>query len=227
MPRDIAYKYGIGKISYYAQDGITDANGYYENLIIGGSETVFVPDNSGPRIDLFMNDTLFKFGGITDQNPILLAYVTDEHGINTVGNGIGHDIVAVLDENTEKSIVLNDYYEADLNSYQSGVIRYPYSGLEEGLHNLTVKVWDIYNNSAEAYTEFYVMGNEKLVLENLINYPNPFIDQTSFVFNYNQPGNEIEVQIQIFSVMGQLIKTIRERLTTDGFKAGPIIWMVS
>ncbi|MHC1708585.1 MAG: type IX secretion system sortase PorU [Bacteroidales bacterium] len=224
VPRDIAYKYGIGKISYYAQNGFTDANGFYENLIIGGSETVFEPDNSGPAIELFMNDTLFRYGGITDQNPVLLAFVSDEHGINTMGNGIGHDIVAVLDEDTEKSIVLNDYYEADLDSYQSGVVRYPFFNLTEGLHNLRVKIWDIYNNSSEAYTEFYVIGNERLVLENLLNYPNPFIDHTSFIFNYNQPGSTLDVEIQIFSVMGQLIKTIKEQMTTDGFKVGPIRW---
>jgi hypothetical protein len=224
VPRDIAYKYGFGKISYYAQNGVTDANGYYENLIIGGSESSFEADNEGPAVELFMNDTNFRFGGITDQNPILLAFVSDLHGINTMGNGIGHDIVAVLDEKTEESIALNDYYEADLDSYQSGVIRYPFLNLTEGLHNLRLKVWDIYNNSSEAYTEFLVVGDERLVMENLSNYPNPFIDQTSFVFNYNRPGDELEVEIQIFSVMGQLIKTIHEHLTTDGFKVGPITW---
>jgi hypothetical protein len=29
----------------------------------------------------------------------LLAYVSDDYGINTTGNGIGHDISATLDGN--------------------------------------------------------------------------------------------------------------------------------
>ncbi|HRY31841.1 MAG TPA: type IX secretion system sortase PorU [Bacteroidales bacterium] len=224
VPRDIAYKYGFGKISYYAQNGITDANGHFDHFLIGGSETNFEADNEGPGIRLYMNDTTFVFGGMTDQNPILLAYLTDFHGINTVGNGIGHDIVAVLDEETDKSIVLNDYYEASLDSYQSGVVRYPFSGLKEGLHTLRLKAWDIYNNSSEAYTEFIVMENDRLVIENLVNYPNPFIDHTCFVFNHNQPGTELEVEIQVYSVTGSLVRVLKTRLLTDGFKAGPILW---
>jgi hypothetical protein len=46
----------------------------------------------GPVIDLFMNDTDFTFGGLTDENPRMLALIFDESGINTVGTGIGHDI---------------------------------------------------------------------------------------------------------------------------------------
>ncbi|MCX6271308.1 MAG: type IX secretion system sortase PorU [Bacteroidetes bacterium] len=224
VPRDIAYKYGFGKISYYAQNGLTDANGYYENLVIGGSENNFLPDNEGPSVRLYMNDTNFIFGGMTDQSPILLGFVTDKNGINTVGNGIGHDIVAVLDDNTGKSLVLNDYYESDLDSYQSGTVRFPFSGLSNGLHNLRLKVWDIYNNSAEAYTEFMVVENGQMALDNLLNYPNPFKDHTQFVFNHNQPGTELKVEIRIYSVTGALMVTLNTVIMTDGYKAGPIYW---
>ncbi len=224
VPRDIAYKFGAGKISYYAQNGVTDAHGSYENIIIGGSETNFEEDITGPDIQVFMNDTNFRFGGLTDQNPVLLCYVSDIHGINMVGNGIGHDIVAVLDEDTENSLVLNDYYESDLDSYQSGRIQYPFFDLSEGLHTLRVKVWDVYNNSSEAYTEFEVISNGSMYIDNLMNYPNPFIDQTSFVFNHNQPGTNLEVEIQIFSMLGEQVKTLKYDLFTEGYKAGPIRW---
>jgi len=173
VPKDIAYKYGKGRISYYAQDGVTDANGVFQDFIIGGSETTYDNDYNGPAIALYMNDTSFQIGGLTDENPILLARIVDSSGVNTTGNGIGHDIVAVLDENTDQSVILNDFYEADLNSYQSGNVRYPYSGLSDGLHTLRIKIWDIFNNSAEAYTEFVVASSGKLVLESILNFPNP------------------------------------------------------
>ncbi len=226
VPRDIAYKYGKGKISYYAENGETDANGVFEDFIIGGSESNIniIPDSLNPTIDLFMNDSLFEFGGITDENPIILAYINDFSGINTTGNGIGHDIVAVVDGETEKSMVLNDFYEADLNSYQRGSVRYPLFSLTNGLHNLRVKVWDVYNNSSEAYTEFLVVNSGALVLENLLNFPNPFRDQTSFSFQHNHPCCELNVEIKIFNMSGQLVKTINQVVSTDGYNGGPIMW---
>jgi hypothetical protein len=171
-----------------------------------------------------MNDTNFVMGGITDENPVLLAFVHDSNGINTVGNGIGHDIVAILDGNTNQSIVLNDFYESDLDSYRSGVVRYPFFNLEKGLHTLEIKVWDVYNNSSSAYTEFIVESSEELVLNHLFNYPNPFRDYTSFIFEHNQPGKSLEVEILIFSMNGRLVREIREEVHTSGYRTPPLSW---
>ncbi len=224
VPKDIAYQYGYGKISYYAENGVTDANGYFENIIIGGSSDNPVIDNSGPNIELFLNDEKFVFGGITDENPLLLSFVADSNGINTVGNGIGHDIIAILDENTEKSIVLNDYYEADLDSYKKGTIRYPFSELSEGTHTLKLKVWDVLNNSTETNTEFVVAESAELALSHVLNYPNPFTTRTLFYFEHNHPCCNLDVQIQIFTISGRLIKTINTIVQTNGFRAEPIHW---
>lgn len=224
VPKDISYKFGNGKISYYAQDGITDANGYDDDIIIGGFCENFEEDNIGPDIRLFMNDVNFKSGDITDENPILIAYVSDSSGINTVGTGIGHDIIAVLDNNTDKSEILNDYYQADIDSYKKGVIRFPYMNLSEGLHTINLKVWDIFNNSSQANIEFYVKNSDELCVNNLMNYPNPFRDNTSFVFNHNYPGNELDVQIRIFSVTGQLVKSIHKNIISEGYRTEPIFW---
>ena len=95
VPKDISYNYGQGKLSYYAENQIEDANGFYTDFYIGGTADNFEADEVGPEIELFMNDENFVFGGITDDSPILLANISDVHGINMVGNGIGHDIVAI------------------------------------------------------------------------------------------------------------------------------------
>lgn len=226
VPKDIAYNYDEGRISYYATDGTTDANGYYENsfFIIGGSDTTAALDNTGPEIQLYLNDTNFVSGGMTSENPLLLAYIEDTSGINTVGNGIGHDIVAVLDGNTSQSIVLNDYYEADLNSYQKGSIRYPLEELSDGIHLLNLKVWDIYNNSSETSIDFIVSPSAELALYHVLNYPNPFTTHTEFYFEHNQPCCDLDVQILIFTVSGKLVKTIDQNVLTEGFRAEPIAW---
>ena len=95
----------------------------------------------------------------------------DESGINTVGNGIGHDMLAIIDEESSNPIVLNDFYESNINSYKSGTINYPLSTLSEGKHSLTVKVWDVHNNSSEGVTEFVVLSSDNLTIFNWLNDP--------------------------------------------------------
>ena len=171
-----------------------------------------------------MNDTTFVFGGLTDQNPSLYARILDSSGVSTVGNGIGHDITAQLDNDNTKIYVLNDYYQADLNSYQSGKVIYPFTGLSEGHHSVTFKVWDVYNNSSEARLEFNVTSSTKLTLTHVLNYPNPFTTSTKFFFEHNKPCMPLVVQIQIYTISGKLIKTIRNDIQCDGYRSDNITW---
>jgi hypothetical protein len=155
---------------------------------------------------------------------MLLAYVSDESGINTVGSGIGHDIVAILDGNTDKPIILNEYYEAELDSYTSGTIRYPFTNLDPGLHTLRLKVWDVFNNSGEAYLEFFVNPSDDFQIEDLYNYPNPFSDGTYFVFQHNQPETEFDVTVRIYNLMGQIVKAFETQMEPMGYRSTPIYW---
>ncbi len=224
VPKDISYKLDSGRISYYADNNDIDANGFYNKFIIGGSADSLSNDNQGPEVDLYMNDENFAYGGITDESPMILAFVSDSNGINTVGNGIGHDITATIDENTSQQIVLNEYYESDLDSYQSGKVEYFLSNLEDGNHTLKVKVWDVYNNSSEAYTEFIVAESSELVLDHVLNYPNPFTTSTEFYFEHNQPNSELDVLVQVFTVSGKLVKTLETTIYSNGYRSDPIKW---
>ena len=173
---------------------------------------------------MFLNDESFISGGISDEAPTLLARIFDSSGINTTGNGIGHDITAVIDENTNNSIVLNSYYESDVDTYQKGKVSYPMSKLVNGNHTLTLKAWDVYNNSSEETIEFVVVQNEELAIEHVLNYPNPFTTHTKFFFEHNQTCETLEVQVQVFTISGKLVKTINQIVLTDGYRAEPIEW---
>jgi hypothetical protein len=224
VPKDIAFQYGIGRISYYAQNGNEDANGYYDKVLVGGVSDSVNVDQIGPEVRLYMNDAKFVTGGITNEKPDLFAMLKDDNGVNTVGNGIGHDIVAVLDANTDHSIVLNDYYQADLNSYKSGTIRYPFKDLSSGTHTLSLKVWDVYNNSALATTEFVVSESAELALDHVLNYPNPFTTKTQFFFEHNQCCQLLNVQLQVFTISGKLVKNISKYVHADSYRSDPIEW---
>lgn len=225
VPVDIAYFYDEGKVSYYAHNNLNlEASGYDDSFIIGGSSDNAITDNEGPEIDLFMNDENFISGGITDENPILLAKFFDESGINTVGSGIGHDITMIIDEKTSEAIVLNKFYESNKDDYKSGELRYPLNNLELGPHSLKLKAWDVLNNSSEAVTDFIVANSSELFIDNLFNYPNPFSTYTEFYFDHNQPYVDLKVLIQIFTVAGNHVKTIETDMFSTGYRSQPIPW---
>jgi hypothetical protein len=152
-----------------------------------------------------------------------LAFLEDEHGINTA-SGIGHDIVAILDGDELNPYVLNDYYETELDNYQKGKVRFPFRDLEPGLHTITFKAWDVYNNLITAEIQFIVVGNDDITLSNVLNYPNPFVSYTEFWFNHNRPFEMLNVQVQIFTITGKLVKTINQSVFTEGFLSRELKW---
>jgi hypothetical protein len=224
VPKDINYAFGNGKISYYANNTDTDAFGEDKRFVVGGLNSAGLNDNVAPTVELYLNDQNFVSGGLTDESPKLIAEVFDENGVNTVGNGIGHDIVAILDNNTSDPILLNDYYTAILDSYQSGKVSYDFSGLSVGNHTLTFKVWDVNNNSSETSINFTVVEKQEISLDHVLNYPNPFTTKTQFFFEHNQVCETLESQIQIFTVSGKLVKTINQSVRTAGFRTEGIDW---
>lgn len=225
VPKDINYSFGNGRISYYFANDSVDGAGYDESIIVGGSSDDAIVDDEDPEIELFMNDSNFIFGGLTDENPSIFAIIKDDNGINTSGTSLGHDITAVIDEDYANPIILNDFYSAALNDYKKGRIFYPLNDLSNGTHNITLKAWDVNNNSGRAYTEFIVADNAKLVIEHVFNYPNPFTTKTNFIFEHNQINQNLDVQIKIYTITGKVVKTIDATVNSLGnTKKTPIEW---
>lgn len=224
VPKDIAYNYGPGKISYYGNNTEIDAFGSDKRFIVGGVNPNGLVDNTPPTVEMYLNEVGFVNGGLTDEKPKFYAKIFDENGINAVGNGIGHDMMIILDNNSAKPIILNNFYAADLDSYQSGKVEYNFTKLSVGKHTLTFKVWDVNNNSTEATLDFVVAEKKDITLDHVLNYPNPFTTRTEFFFEHNQVLEQLEAQIQIFTVSGKLVKTINQLVNTRGFRSEGILW---
>ena len=227
VPQDIRIPVGNGKISFYAKrnsPNLENQTGYDRTIQIGGVNVNAGTDTNPPRVRLHMNDEGFVSGGITNCSPILLAFLEDENGINTA-SGIGHDIVAILDGDESNPFVLNDYYETENDDYTRGFVRFPFRDLTPGLHTILFKAWDVYNNLVTAEIQFNaVCSDEGLKIERVLNYPNPFVSYTEFWFNHNMPFEPLDVQVQILTVSGKLVKTINQQVTTDGFLCRDIVW---
>ncbi len=224
VPKDISYSAGTGKIVYYADNDEIDANGAFENFHIGGSSST-VTDNTGPEIQLFMDTEDFESGDETSASPTLIAYLSDENGINTVGTGIGHDITAVIDNDYTQVYVLNNYYQAEKDDYTSGSLEYSLSDLEEGFHTLTLKAWDVANNSSEAEIEFKVTSD--FYITEISNYPNPASTYTYFVLTHNQPGSSLDIIFDIYASNGQRVDQFQTEVSSNGNTTNPIYWDLS
>ena len=53
VPKDINFQAGKGRISYYAEDGNTEANGFNQDIMIGGLGNEVADDGEGPQIKPF------------------------------------------------------------------------------------------------------------------------------------------------------------------------------
>ena len=227
VPQDIRIPVGNGKISFYAKRAIPNLDnqtGFDKTIQIGGVNVNAVSDTNPPTVRLHMNDEGFVSGGVTNCSPILLAFLEDENGINTA-SGIGHDIVAILDGDETNPYILNEYYETENDDYTKGFVRFPFRDLTPGLHTVLFKAWDVYNNLVTAEIQFNaICSDEGLRIEKVLNYPNPFVSYTEFWFNHNMPFEPLDVQVQILTISGKLVKTINQQVVTEGFLCREITW---
>ena len=224
VPKNISYQLGDGKISLYAvnDEHDLDAAGSNIQIPVGGSQDITDLDDMPPEIQMFLEDTTFMNGDLTSDHPRLIAFLFDENGINITENGVSRGIVASLDD--QQDFILNKFYKANIDDYQSGTLSYQFSELEEGSHSLVLQVWDTYNNMAEGYLEFLVGESHELVIKNLLNYPNPFGDMTTFSFEHNRSGEDLEVIIQIYSREGRLVKVVTGVTINSEFRINDIQW---
>ncbi|MBW8361376.1 MAG: type IX secretion system sortase PorU [Kaistella sp.] len=229
VPNDINYTVGTGRILAYADNKVIDVFNNRPHQI-GDINPDGINDQEPPKVRLYMNNTNFANGGITDQNPMLLACVTDDTGINSTGAGIGHDITVYLDGEIINTVVLNDFFSPGegngcvnpaLADYQKGNVTYPFRNLTPGEHILTFKVWDINNNSTTETLKFDVKDetNQSLIINRPLNWPNPFTNKTYVQFEHNC-DDILDVNVQIYTITGKLVRTLTQTVVSEPFLQG-------
>jgi len=214
VPKDVT----IGKsarISFYAWSGQSDGTGSTENVMIDGIDTTVAKDTVGPVIALYLDTTAFHPGDVVKSNPIIIVQLEDESGINTSTVGVGHQLSATI-SNPERTFDLSGNYHSSLDNYKKGEVDYQLYNLSDGKYTLSVKAWDIQNNSSTAETYFEVHAVDDFALLNAMNYPNPFSNSTTFTFQRTS-SSLIDVEIKIYSIAGRLIGDIKVPNLADNF----------
>jgi len=206
VPKDINYSYGYGRISYYAYDDENgfEAQGAYENFVIGGSDDNANYETEAPEVTLFLNTERFRSGDRVNESPVLFAFVRGEGGINTSGAGIGHDITLTLND-SKTPIVLNSYFNFFPDSYKEGSLAYQLENLEPGKYTLTFKVWDLLNNSTTKQIEFEVVRGLPIRIEEIIAFPNPAQEYIYFRIQHDRPESVLECRVKVYTISGQLV----------------------
>lgn len=208
VPMDISYTNGQGMINVYAINNAKTeaANGFTEQFTLGGTESAG-NDSIGPSIYCYLNSPSFTNGGNVNATPYFVAQITDKDGINTTGNGIGHDLELVIDGDMSKTYILNDNFEYDFGSYTSGTTHYAIPELSAGQHKLRFRAWDILNNSSTAELTFNVVRGLEPTLYSVSCTENPASTTTTFIVNHDYTGSNLDVDIDIFDISGRHLWT--------------------
>lgn len=211
VPKDIKYNVDKGRINYYAFDAENnwEAQGYFEDIYVGGSNPNFVfDDEEGPEVlSIYLNHKDFVSGEKVNETPLFVAEIYDENGINTVGAGIGHDVLLVVDNDMSKTYILNEYLNLDLGTYKSGSLKFFIPELQDGKHTLRFRVSDLLNNTTTKTLDFEVVKGLEMSIFAVKNYPNPATPYTgtTFEIQHDRPETLLSVQVDIYDISGRKI----------------------
>ena len=217
VPLDINYSDKAGIMNFHAvsSDKQMLAHGYCTNFIVGGTAAVD-NDSIGPSIYCYLNSPSFVNGGNVNSTPYFVAQITDANGINSTGNGIGHDLQLIIDGDMAKTYTLNDNFVYDFGTYTSGTTYYQLPELSVGKHTLKFRAWDILNNSSTVSLDFNVVRGLTPKLFNVGVTKNPASTSTTFIINHDRVGTTMDVDIDVFDASGRLLWTRHESGVSTG-----------
>lgn len=220
VPMDISYSGEQGMLNLFAVDGSKTrlAQGHHNNFVMAGTSSSMTNDGKGPEISMYLNTPLFVNGGEVNSTPFLYATLYDENAINTVGTGVGHDIMLIVDNDINYTYNLNDVYTPVVGDYKRGTIAFSLDALAPGPHTLMLRAWDLYNNSSVAELSFVVVPNLAPNFTNITLSPNParYGQTSNFVLTHDFPHSAVDVTIEVFNFQGQIIWRNTEHAICDG-----------
>ena len=210
VPKDVTLGGRLGRVVAYYHNDATDGIVVHDSVAYA-SQVAAGADTLPPVIQVYFDHRGYRTGDRIGAEPLLLADISDSSGLNLTG-AMGHGVALAIDGGAP--IDLTSYFNYNLDSYQSGALEYQMNTLLPGRHRFELEAWDSYNNLALATSDVEVVaGSAGLVVDRILNYPNPFKSTTALTFVVNRP---VEYELLIYTVGGRLIRDIRGRAASAG-----------
>ena len=226
MPLEIAQNFRPAAMSLYAYstENNTEAIGLFRDFYVYGYDENAELDDKAPVIEsMVLNHSDFRSGDTVNDSPMLIASLRDDIGINVSSAGIGHQLTAIVD-GTKTFTGLSDYYTPSADGSPSGVINYPLSGLAEGSHTLTLRVWDTAGNPAEQTLEFNVVEGMAPKIYDVYSDANPASTVANFYLSHNQPDGNVTVTVTVYNLLGRQVWSGSSSGRSDMFLSVPVSW---
>jgi hypothetical protein len=217
-PLDIGFGGKGARITAYAALDTIDAVFLRDSLNVSAAVAP-TTDNTGPSILYTVGDrTNFVSGDAATVGESLHLSLADPSGINLAG-AMGHGITLEVDGQVQQTVNLTTMFEYAVDSYTSGSLSYSLAGLSAGLHQFKLRAWDNANNVGTAEFAIDIQAGGNLALNDLLNYPNPMQDKTTFYFELTRPV--ASMSIEVFTLSGRRIWSVNGRaLRADNYPNG-------
>ena len=193
-------------LSAYADDGITDASETLDSTLVLVSPTI--ADSTGLRaLDGAPRVTMGFKSGLTTVKPgeTLQALVRDADGINILDT-TNEGKQAIIFDDLPVPLDANEFFNFDHGGTDtSGVLLFPLPELEFGEHRAIYKVSDAFGQTTLDTMVFSVTDPRAFTAEVLLNYPNPFTDDTSFLIRLS---DRADIRLDIFTLSGRRIRRL-------------------
>lgn len=210
VPKDVTYEKGATRINLYAyaQERKLEAMGvdFSSRIVTGGKNSEI--DTTPPEIRLcYLSDSTKRDHFLTGPTPIFYAEIFDNSGINLSSGGLGHQITLAIDNRSDYTFALNEYYQASSLEQGLGKVVYTLPPLEEGDHTALFTVWDVHNNCSQKSFSFRVHKDLSPQLQLSKLYPNPVGRGAPLTIEIvtNAPGELFKGYVELIDFTGRVV----------------------
>lgn len=225
MPGEIAdnFRPATANMYAYAESDNRDACGVNHSFYVYGVDENAPEDNEAPVIEsMYLNHDSFTDGGTVNSEPMLIAKVSDNVGINISTAGIGHQMTLTMGRKVYNDV--SQYYTANEDGTPGGTIHYSLSGLEKGDYSLTLKVWDTSGNSADRTIDFSVSAKARPHIYDIWTDSSPASVQANFYLKHDRPDQMLTVTVTVYNMLGQPLWSDTTKGISDMYTSTPVVW---
>lgn len=196
---------GINQLLLTANPSDRPAEPYQQNNSLPASLRIGL-DSVAPTNSIYADDNRLMDGDYTNPRPRLEIRIYDNSSLKLNDSST---VQMILDTAIIKLGMPGTVFKTTgSGNYRASFYYTPSDSLANGDHSVAVKVVDASGNATTSeFTTFRV--ERDLHIRNVVNWPNPFADKTTFTFMVSGAVRPRSGEIAIFTVAGRKIKSIR------------------